>query len=557
MEKDNGKNKPKAQEMIEQDSWGDISKIPPLHSVRESRFPRPRNTPVARSLEYATHIKEMRILIVDDDPNQRDALADALRNCGAEVYVGDQTLGGYEQAIRTKPDVVISDLTSPGERGWWLVERLRRHPLLRWTPILLLRWWDTQAGIRLDRVLERLEELFAPFLVIEERVAAGKSLSDRVEMNGVPMLLRFFTRRKLTGLFTVNDTWSVFEVHIRQGLQQGQIVSVVRRGVEGGMDQGPEAFMQLVLCDVGRWSFRALEAAAVRKNIDGDLDQNLDQVNDHLSALIGPEPVTEARAVNRLSLRLDVLADVASTLTLDAKPIADLIFAGAKAEQIPAQFDRKNGLLNVERTILSLIRCGAIRPLTKAQTGNRDPSEIDATNTVALLLEETARRTIEQFNPKAVTIPPAPRTAQPPPQQRTYPRNGTAKGAYLVSEVKPEKVAARRRENFHVPGTGKDENLEELIRETEPATGSLSMEDTADPPVQHPGFEVPDEQRLSPAPAHEAAFRLGATERPKEREKFQMWIAIALAVLLGAVIVAGLVFLGADDRELSDNISNP
>ncbi len=65
------------------------------------------------------------ILVVDDEPDARELLAEMLTTCGAKV----STAGSVAEAIglvqELRPDVVVSDIGMPGEDGYDLIKQLR------------------------------------------------------------------------------------------------------------------------------------------------------------------------------------------------------------------------------------------------------------------------------------------------------------------------------------------------------------------------------------------------------------------------------------------------
>jgi len=67
----------------------------------------------------------LKLLIVDDDPNTRDLLAEALEVRGARV----RALGSASEARTTlvawHPDLMISDVGMPRENGYELIRRVR------------------------------------------------------------------------------------------------------------------------------------------------------------------------------------------------------------------------------------------------------------------------------------------------------------------------------------------------------------------------------------------------------------------------------------------------
>jgi CheY-like chemotaxis protein len=66
-----------------------------------------------------------RILIVDDEPEIRAFMSDALGVFGYEVDAAADADEAFTLAARTPFDLILSDLRLPGLRGWDFVSRLR------------------------------------------------------------------------------------------------------------------------------------------------------------------------------------------------------------------------------------------------------------------------------------------------------------------------------------------------------------------------------------------------------------------------------------------------
>jgi CheY-like chemotaxis protein len=70
----------------------------------------------------------VRVLVVDDTRNVREAVTDILTYDGAKVTA----VGSAEEALaalqRERPDVLLSDLAMPGKGGYWLIGQVRALP---------------------------------------------------------------------------------------------------------------------------------------------------------------------------------------------------------------------------------------------------------------------------------------------------------------------------------------------------------------------------------------------------------------------------------------------
>ena len=77
----------------------------------------------------------MRILIVEDEPDLRQSLAQALREEGYAVDTAENGDDGLFNAEETDYDVIVLDVMLPGLDGWQLLQRLRKT---KKTPVLML-----------------------------------------------------------------------------------------------------------------------------------------------------------------------------------------------------------------------------------------------------------------------------------------------------------------------------------------------------------------------------------------------------------------------------------
>jgi CheY-like chemotaxis protein len=81
--------------------------------------------PVARSQP----LDGVRVLLVDDDPSAREALAPMLEDDGATVVVVGSGVEALEMLERVRPDVLVSDIAMPDMDGYVLIRTVRaREP---------------------------------------------------------------------------------------------------------------------------------------------------------------------------------------------------------------------------------------------------------------------------------------------------------------------------------------------------------------------------------------------------------------------------------------------
>lgn len=70
----------------------------------------------------------VRILIVEDDPDLREAVAEGLAMDGATISSAETGNSGFSAFMREKPDVIVSDLSMPDGTGYDFIKSVRGLP---------------------------------------------------------------------------------------------------------------------------------------------------------------------------------------------------------------------------------------------------------------------------------------------------------------------------------------------------------------------------------------------------------------------------------------------
>jgi CheY-like chemotaxis protein len=70
----------------------------------------------------------VRVLVVDDASYVLDVVTAILEENGAVVTAVDSADAALEALQRTRPDVLLSDLSMPGKGGYWLIGQVRQLP---------------------------------------------------------------------------------------------------------------------------------------------------------------------------------------------------------------------------------------------------------------------------------------------------------------------------------------------------------------------------------------------------------------------------------------------
>ena len=100
--------------------------------VREApRGPAPPLTTGCDDDDRADLLRDVRILVVDDQEDARDLLRTMLSQYGAVVTTVDSARAALEEIDRRPPDVVLSDVGMPREDGYDLIRQLRLRPSQR------------------------------------------------------------------------------------------------------------------------------------------------------------------------------------------------------------------------------------------------------------------------------------------------------------------------------------------------------------------------------------------------------------------------------------------
>lgn len=79
-----------------------------------------------------------KILLVEDNPLNRDMLSRRLVKRGFEVVTAEDGLQGVDSALRDLPDLVLMDMSLPGIDGWEATRRLKALEATRGIPVLAL-----------------------------------------------------------------------------------------------------------------------------------------------------------------------------------------------------------------------------------------------------------------------------------------------------------------------------------------------------------------------------------------------------------------------------------
>jgi signal transduction histidine kinase len=128
---------------VEADSPGEgqgatfLARFPSLRAVEPSADEAPTPTPAGPDPAAAIEdVRGLRVLVVEDDVDTREAIAFLLGSAGAVVETAASVPEALEAARARPPDILVCDIGLPGEDGYALVRRLRAEG--RTTPAVAL-----------------------------------------------------------------------------------------------------------------------------------------------------------------------------------------------------------------------------------------------------------------------------------------------------------------------------------------------------------------------------------------------------------------------------------
>ncbi|MBC7670811.1 MAG: response regulator [Polaromonas sp.] len=82
--------------------------------------------------------RRARILIVDDEPNNRLLLQVMLSSDGYEIVTASAGAEALELVEQAPPDLIVLDVMMPGMDGYQVATRIKANPATRHIPVIML-----------------------------------------------------------------------------------------------------------------------------------------------------------------------------------------------------------------------------------------------------------------------------------------------------------------------------------------------------------------------------------------------------------------------------------
>ncbi len=100
----------------------------PVAALRRSPVPAPPLRAPSDPVLYEAppELRDLRVLIVDDEPDARELVMSVLAECGVHVRTAASAVEALRAIDRDAPDVLLSDIGMPGEDGYSLIAKVRK-----------------------------------------------------------------------------------------------------------------------------------------------------------------------------------------------------------------------------------------------------------------------------------------------------------------------------------------------------------------------------------------------------------------------------------------------
>ena len=134
------------------------------------------------------------ILVVDDDPAIREMLQLALTYADFEVQLAGSALEARDKLATMTPDLVLLDWMLPGQSGFEFARNLRRHPVHRQVPVIMLTARD-QAEDKVAALDIGADDYVSKPFSIAELLARIKAVLRRSSDNSATEIMAIGTLR--------------------------------------------------------------------------------------------------------------------------------------------------------------------------------------------------------------------------------------------------------------------------------------------------------------------------------------------------------------------------
>jgi DNA-binding response OmpR family regulator len=206
----------------------------------------------------------LKALVVDGDEDYRQFIRSLLVPHGFEVYEAGDGEEGLRKALdpNRRPWLILTDVNMPGMDGFEFCRRVRKHALLRHTPLVFLSswddYWERYHGLKLGaddylskqtparELLIRIQLTLKRYADVGTRTNRGAGMEGGIELIGVPGMLQMCHLGRFTGVCEVRSGMQRVQITFREG----QVVDA-----EANRARGAEAVYELLSWTRGHFEF--------------------------------------------------------------------------------------------------------------------------------------------------------------------------------------------------------------------------------------------------------------------------------------------------------------
>ena len=105
----------------------------------------PTELPSGSHLTSVDNLRNLHVLVIEDDVDSRDLITTTLQQFGAKVTAVPSAVAALTALAHLKPDVLISDIGMPGMDGYMLMQQIREVTHTNQIPAIALTAYTTEA----------------------------------------------------------------------------------------------------------------------------------------------------------------------------------------------------------------------------------------------------------------------------------------------------------------------------------------------------------------------------------------------------------------------------
>jgi CheY-like chemotaxis protein len=95
---------------------------------------------------FGRHVRPLSVLLVDDNLDALEALADYLRTANIAVVKSTNAAEAIKVATQLLPDVIVLDVDMPGRDGYWMVDALQNDGATAPIPVVFFTARDQRLS---------------------------------------------------------------------------------------------------------------------------------------------------------------------------------------------------------------------------------------------------------------------------------------------------------------------------------------------------------------------------------------------------------------------------